>query len=55
MGNELGPRRVGAIGGVAVAALADRAAATLGLTGTGTQAFTQLWAIAANLLAKLVT
>ncbi|MFI6833168.1 ornithine cyclodeaminase family protein [Kribbella sp. NPDC050241] len=46
VGNELGPRRVGAIGGVAVGALANPDATTLGLIGTGTQAWTQLWAIA---------
>ncbi|MEV4260473.1 NAD(P)-binding domain-containing protein [Kribbella sp. NPDC049584] len=47
VGNELGPRRVGAIGGVAVDALAKPGAETLALIGTGTQAFTQLWAISA--------
>nr|WP_134123553.1 ornithine cyclodeaminase family protein [Kribbella kalugense] len=47
VGNELGPRRVGAIGGVAVDALARTDATTLGLVGTGTQAWTQLWAISA--------
>ncbi|MFC6162827.1 ornithine cyclodeaminase family protein [Kribbella jiaozuonensis] len=47
VGNELGPRRVGAIGGVAFDALADPTATTLALIGTGTQAFTQLWAIGA--------
>lgn len=46
VGNELGPRRVGAIGAVAVDALARPDAVTLGLVGTGTQAWTQLWAIA---------
>ena len=46
VGNELGPRRVGAIGAVAVDALASPAAQTLGLIGTGAQAWTQLWAIA---------
>jgi len=45
IGNELGPRRVGAIGAVAVDALAVPAATTLGLVGAGTQAWTQLWAI----------
>ncbi len=45
LGNELGPRRVGAIGAVAVDALAVPTASTLGLVGTGTQAWTQLWAI----------
>ncbi|MFI7068441.1 ornithine cyclodeaminase family protein [Kribbella sp. NPDC050124] len=47
VGNELGPRRVGAIGGVAVDALARKDATTLGLVGTGKQAWTQLWAISA--------
>ncbi|MFF0264601.1 hypothetical protein [Kribbella sp. NPDC004536] len=47
VGNELGPRRVGAIGAVAVDALADPHASTLGLVGAGTQAFSQLWAIGA--------
>lgn len=45
IGNELGPRRVGAIGAVAVDALAAPTAGTLGLVGTGRQAWTQLWAI----------
>ncbi|MGW1345774.1 ornithine cyclodeaminase family protein [Kribbella sp. NPDC002412] len=47
VGNELGPRRVGAIGGVAVDASARKDATTLGLVGTGKQAWTQLWAISA--------
>ncbi|MFD7160248.1 hypothetical protein ACFV9C_37055 [Kribbella sp. NPDC059898] len=47
LGNELGLRRVGAIGAVAVDALADPQASTLGLIGAGAQAFTQLWAIGA--------
>lgn len=47
VGNEIGPRRVGAIGGVAVDALARTDATTLGLVGTGTQAWAQLWAISA--------
>lgn len=47
VGNELGPRRVGAIGGVAVDALAAPTASSLALIGSGTQAFTQLWAIGA--------
>jgi ornithine cyclodeaminase len=45
VGNELGPRRVGAIGAVALDALASPTAASLGLLGTGTQAWNQLWAI----------
>jgi ornithine cyclodeaminase len=47
IGNELGPRRVGAIGAVAVDALALPTSSTLGLVGTGTQAWAQLWAISA--------
>jgi ornithine cyclodeaminase len=47
VGNELGRRRVGAIGAVAVDALARPDATTLGLVGTGNQAWTQLWAISA--------
>lgn len=46
VGNELGPRRVGAIGAVAVDVLANPDAMTLGLIGTGVQAWAQLWAIA---------
>jgi ornithine cyclodeaminase len=45
IGNELGPRRVGAIGAVAVDALASPTSSTLGLVGTGRQAWAQLWAI----------
>jgi ornithine cyclodeaminase len=45
VGNELGPRRVGAIGAVALDALGSPTAASLGLLGTGTQAWNQLWAI----------
>jgi ornithine cyclodeaminase len=45
VGNELGPRRVGAIGAVAVDALATPTAGSLGLVGTGPQAWNQLWAI----------
>ena len=47
VGAELGARRTGALGGVAVDALARANAATLGIVGTGMQAWTQLWAIAA--------
>jgi len=47
IGNELGPRRVGAIGAVAVDVLALPTATTLGLVGTGAQAWAQLWAISA--------
>lgn len=45
VGAELGPRRTGAIGGVAADVLARRDAASLAIIGSGTQAFTQLWAI----------
>jgi ornithine cyclodeaminase/alanine dehydrogenase-like protein (mu-crystallin family) len=45
LGNELGPRRVGAIGAVAADVLARPDATTLGLVGTGIQAWNQLWAI----------
>ncbi len=43
-GAELGARRTGALGGVAVDALARSDAKTLGLVGTGMQAWAQLWA-----------
>ncbi|HEY5988927.1 MAG TPA: hypothetical protein VIV12_21480 [Streptosporangiaceae bacterium] len=45
IGNELGPRRTGATGGVAVDALARPGPARAAMIGTGTQAWTQLWAI----------
>ncbi|MHB8429714.1 MAG: ornithine cyclodeaminase family protein [Acidimicrobiales bacterium] len=47
VGNELGPRRVGAIGGVAADALAASDAGVVAMIGSGTQAYTQLWALAA--------
>jgi ornithine cyclodeaminase/alanine dehydrogenase-like protein (mu-crystallin family) len=47
VGSELGARRTGAIGGVAVDVLARRDASRAAVIGTGTQAWTQLWAIAA--------
>jgi ornithine cyclodeaminase/alanine dehydrogenase-like protein (mu-crystallin family) len=47
VGAELGRRRTGALGGVAVQALAADDASTLGLVGTGHQAWAQLWAISA--------
>lgn len=47
VGSELGRRRTGALGGVAVDALAPTGAATLGLVGSGQQAWTQLWAVSA--------
>ncbi|GAB2806677.1 ornithine cyclodeaminase family protein [Streptomyces daliensis] len=45
-GAELGPRRTGAIGAVAVDALARPDATHLGLIGTGPQAWAQIWAVA---------
>lgn len=45
VGNELGPRRTGATGGVAVDVLARPGVARAAMIGTGTQARTQLWAI----------
>ena len=47
VGNELGRRRVGAIGGVAAAALAAPDAHVVALIGAGTQAYTQIWALTA--------
>ena len=47
IGNELGPRRTGAIGAVAADALAAPDAGVVALIGSGTQAYTQLWALAA--------
>jgi ornithine cyclodeaminase len=47
IGEELGSRRTGAIGGAAVDALARPDAATLGVVGAGRQAWTQVWAAAA--------
>jgi ornithine cyclodeaminase/alanine dehydrogenase-like protein (mu-crystallin family) len=47
VGNELGPRRTGAIGGVAADALAPPRAEIAAIIGSGTQAYTQLWAVAA--------
>ena len=47
VGNELGPRRTGAIGAVAAHALASLRATTMAIIGTGRQALTQLWAISA--------
>jgi ornithine cyclodeaminase/alanine dehydrogenase-like protein (mu-crystallin family) len=46
IGNELGPRRVGAIGAVAADALAPLDAGVIAVIGTGTQAYTQVWALA---------
>ncbi|MEU7570752.1 ornithine cyclodeaminase family protein [Micromonospora sp. NPDC049240] len=47
VGDELGSRRTGGLGGVAVDALARPDAATLGVVGSGRQAWTQVWAVAA--------
>lgn len=47
LGNELGPRRTGAIGGVAAAALSRADSTIAAVIGAGTQAATQLWALAA--------
>jgi len=47
VGSALGEYRTGALGGAAVDALARSDATTVGVLGTGRQAWTQLWAIAA--------
>ncbi|MDG4785725.1 ornithine cyclodeaminase family protein [Micromonospora sp. WMMD1102] len=47
VGAEIGSRRTGAFGGVAVRALARPDAATLGVIGAGGQAWAQVWAVAA--------
>src|ERR1039458_4774406 len=47
VGNELGPRRTGAIGAVAADALASPTATVAAIIGAGTQAATQLWALTA--------
>lgn len=47
VGKELGPRRVGAIGGVAADALAPSGAGTVAVIGSGVQATMQVWALAA--------
>ena len=47
VGDELGARRTGALGGVAADVLARPEAATLGVVGSGAQAWTQVWAISA--------
>jgi alanine dehydrogenase len=47
VGRELGARRTGALGGAAVDALARANATTVGIVGSGAQAWTQLWAISA--------
>ena len=45
VGTALAPRRCGAIGAVAMEALAPPEATRMGLIGTGTQAWHQLWAL----------
>ncbi|SCL47178.1 ornithine cyclodeaminase [Micromonospora eburnea] len=47
VGEELGSRRTGGLGGAAVDALARPDAGTLGVVGSGRQAWTQVWAAAA--------
>ncbi|MEH1168664.1 ornithine cyclodeaminase family protein [Micromonospora sp. CPCC 205539] len=47
VGEEIGSRRTGGLGGVAVDALANPDAATVGVLGAGGQAWAQVWAIAA--------
>ncbi|TWJ23408.1 ornithine cyclodeaminase [Micromonospora endolithica] len=47
VGEELGSRRTGGLGGVAIDALARPDAATIGVIGSGRQAWTQVWAAAA--------
>lgn len=46
IGHLLGPYRTGALGGVAVDLLARSDSRTLGILGSGPQAWSQLWAIA---------
>ncbi|MEV4464578.1 ornithine cyclodeaminase family protein [Micromonospora echinofusca] len=55
VGEELGSRRTGGLGGVAVDALARPDAATLGVIGSGGQAWTQVWAAAAVRTLREVT
>lgn len=45
IGNLLGQLRTGALGGLAVDVLTDPTAASVGMIGSGSQAWTQLWAI----------
>ncbi len=47
VGEEIGSRRTGALGGAAVDLLARPDAATVGVIGSGRQAWTQVWAVAA--------
>ncbi len=46
-GDELGARRTGALGAAAADVLARADATTVGVVGSGTQAWTQLWALTA--------
>jgi alanine dehydrogenase len=45
LGHLLGERRTGAIGALAVDTLASAGATTVGMIGTGNQAYNQLWAL----------
>ncbi len=47
IGNSLGQMRTGALGGLAVDVLAREDANTVGIIGSGRQAWTQIWAISA--------
>src|SRR5262245_16786691 len=47
VGDTLGPLRTGALGGVALDLLAPQPLPVLAMVGTGTQAWTQLWAATA--------
>jgi alanine dehydrogenase len=47
IGNELGPRRTGAIGALAADELAPADARTVAVIGSGVQAYTQVWALSA--------
>lgn len=49
IGTELGRRRTGAIGGVAVDAMSPPGASVVAVVGTGAQAYTQVWALGAVL------
>ena len=53
-GAELGRRRTGALGAVAAGLMARRDARTLGVIGTGAQAWAQVWALSAVLEPGLV-
>lgn len=47
VGNELGARRTGALGGVAAKHLSHGHVRSVGVIGAGTQAWTQIWALGA--------